>query len=569
MFEEFHRVMAFAQLHHNQSQAAGRSHKANNACNHINPDFHFNNCRFIRLIPVAFKMELCSDLILFFLFLSWMVCVRIFEAVRKYPPSCMSVPLLGRVPMIALRAWRDPHSNFYRELSRDGVSKGDVWSTFLGQRRIIGLTSYEAIYDALSRQGHDFAWRPRREDFTEYFNVDGEHSGDPARVGGILLSSGDLWREQRRFALSVLRDLGMGKNITERRIQMEASCLQEELREMAGRPFEPNPILTRTVSNVICQFVFGFRANAEDYEFQKFNQMMKKIFQEGNSTVFLSLLVPALENTFISRYFSKPFAENEKKMIAIIADKVSQVESQLTNLDDEPEHFVAAFLQKQRNEPENSTFSKRQLVFTVYDLFLAGSETTSTFLNWAFLYLAVHQDWQEQLHKEIDEELGNLNDISYNARLRCHKAMAFIDEIHRHACIVPHNGPHAVAKETIFRGFRIPADAMIIPDIESVHHDPKLWPDPQQFDPSRFLNESGEYETSKFLIPFSLGKRVCLGEGLARMEIFIFLTSILRGFAIDLDEEAKRLKGDIFIGSALDINCPGNHKVILTARQHS
>lgn len=51
-----------------------------------------------------------------------------------------------------------------------------------------------------------------------------------------------------------MRDLGMGRNVTERRIQIEAKCLDEELRTLVGKPFQPNQILTRTVSNVICQF---------------------------------------------------------------------------------------------------------------------------------------------------------------------------------------------------------------------------------------------------------------------------------------------------------------------------
>ena len=215
------------------------------------------------------------------------------------------------------------------------------------------------------------------------------HTGDP-------VSSADLWREQQRLARSVMRDLGMGRNATERRIQIEAKCLEEELRAVVGQKIVPyNMILTRAVSNIIYQFVFGFRSSPEDYEFQTFHQTLKKIFQDGSFSVFVPLLVQALENTFISKYFTKDFAENEKKCtcIAFIEDKVVQFEAQMINMDNgEPQYFVEAFLKRQQSGITDRSFCRPQLVFSVYDLFPAGSETISTFLNWAFIYLSVHRD---------------------------------------------------------------------------------------------------------------------------------------------------------------------------------
>ena len=171
------------------------------------------------------------------------------------------------------------------------------------------------------------------------------------------------------------------------------------------------------------------------------------------------------------------------------------------------------------------------------------------------------------LQEEADEELGCLSDVSYSDRARCHKISAFIDEIQRHASIVPHNLPHAVGKECFFRGYRIPQDAIVIPDIRSVHYDPVLWPQPDRFDPGRFLSASGEHQASKFLMPFSIGKRACLGESLARMEIFIFLASLLRSFDVELDEEAKALGDEVFVGHVFDIYAPKGHKVVFKARE--
>jgi len=72
----------------------------------------------------------------------------------------------------------------------------------------------------------------------------------------------------------------------------------------------------------------------------------------------------------------------------------------------------------------------------------------------------------------------------------------------------------------------------ILANIWSVHNDPELWPDPRRFDPGRHLDEDGKFVKSDKVIPFSVGPRNCLGENLARIEIFLFLVCILQKFHI-------------------------------------
>ncbi|ETE56472.1 Cytochrome protein, partial [Ophiophagus hannah] len=81
----------------------------------------------------------------------------------------------------------------------------------------------------------------------------------------------------------------------------------------------------------------------------------------------------------------------------------------------------------------------------------------------------------------------------------------------------------------------------IVPDLRSVLFDPEQWETPEKFNPNHFLDEDGKFIDREEFLPFGLGKRVCMGQQLARIEIFTFLTSLLRAFNFRLPEGVKEL----------------------------
>ncbi|XP_036048816.1 cytochrome P450 2C26-like isoform X2 [Onychomys torridus] len=287
---------------------------------------------------------------------------------------------------------------------------------------------------------------------------------------GIIFSHGNRWKEIRRFSLMTLRNLGMGKRSIEDRVQEEAQCLVDELRKTNGSPCDPTFILSCAPCNVISSIIFQ---NRFDYKDKHFLTLMEKL--------------------------------NENDQI-----------------------LSSAWVQENHNQHLEFTFEN--LSTTVTDLFSAGTETTSTTLKYALLLLLKHPHVTAKVQEEIDRVVGRNRSPSMQDRRHMPYTDAMIHEVQRFIDILPTNLPHAVTCDIKFRNYLIPKGTTVITSLSSVLCDSKEFPNPEIFDPGHFLDGNGNFKKSDYFMPFSAGKQMCVGEGLARMELFLFLTTILQNF---------------------------------------
>ncbi|XP_066569721.1 cytochrome P450 2D9-like [Amia ocellicauda] len=107
---------------------------------------------------------------------------------------------------------------------------------------------------------------------------------------------------------------------------------------------------------------------------------------------------------------------------------------------------------------------------------------------------------------------------------------AVIHEVQSYGSVVPLSASHATTQDTQVLCYSIPKGTMIIPNLSSVLYEEGRWKFPHEFNPSNFLNKEGEFVKPEAFVPFSLGPRMCLGEELACMELFLFLVTLLRCF---------------------------------------
>ncbi|KAM4668490.1 cytochrome P450 2H2-like isoform 2-T2 [Amazona ochrocephala] len=463
----------------------------------------------------------------------------------KQPPGPFALPLAGNI--LQLNPKNMPES--LRKLSE---KYGSVFTIYLGPQKVVVLYGYDVVKEALIDQADNFSGRGKFPLIKRVF-----------KGSGIVTSNGETWKQLRRFALTTLRDFGMGKRSIDERIQEEARFLVERIRNTHEKPFNPGKFLIHAVSNIICSIVFGDRF---DYEDKKFLTLINLL---DENTEYQNAVQTQLYNFFptLMEYIPGPhqkliknFEEVDKFVLEITAQHKETRDPSC------PRDFIDVFLNKMDQEQGNdhSEFTIETLATTTIDLFLAGTGTTSITLRYGLLILQKYPEVQEKVQKEIDRVIGRDRSPCMADRSQMPYTDAVIHEMQRFIDLVPLNLPHAVIKDTKFRNYFIPKDTIVFPMLGPILHDSKEFPNPEKFDPGHFLNANGTFKKSDFFMPFSAGKRVCAGEGLARMELFLFLASILQNFTLKPVVDLKDI--DITPSITSEFNIPRPHEVSFVPR---
>ncbi|KAM4668489.1 cytochrome P450 2H2-like isoform 1-T1 [Amazona ochrocephala] len=405
----------------------------------------------------------------------------------KQPPGPFALPLAGNI--LQLNPKNMPES--LRKLSE---KYGSVFTIYLGPQKVVVLYGYDVVKEALIDQADNFSGRGKFPLIKRVF-----------KGSGIVTSNGETWKQLRRFALTTLRDFGMGKRSIDERIQEEARFLVERIRNTHEKPFNPGKFLIHAVSNIICSIVFGDRF---DYEDKKFLTLINLL---DENTEYQNAVQTQLYNFFptLMEYIPGPhqkliknFEEVDKFVLEITAQHKETRDPSC------PRDFIDVFLNKMDQEQGNdhSEFTIETLATTTIDLFLAGTGTTSITLRYGLLILQKYPEVQEKVQKEIDRVIGRDRSPCMADRSQMPYTDAVIHEMQRFIDLVPLNLPHAVIKDTKFRNYFIPKDTMIFPLLTPILRDSKEFPNPEKFDPGHFLNANGTFKKSDFFMPFSAGK---------------------------------------------------------------
>ncbi|XP_064633681.1 cytochrome P450 2F3-like [Lineus longissimus] len=417
----------------------------------------------------------------------------------------------------------------YTELAKQYQS--DVVSFTLASRLFVVLNSYDAIKQAFLKQGDVFSGRP-----------ESIHKNFIAKGNGLISSEGSKWKAQRKFSLTVLRGFGMGKNGMEEKILDEIGHFLQEVEHRQGAPFDIRDLLSASVSNVISCVVFGHRFKYDDKAFVDLLSRFDENMKYGGALNPVNIL-PALRHLPGDRWHFHLMLHNVRRVQKFVQTEIDQHRE--TFEEGNQRDFIDIYLEELKQSKERaaesgneSEFNDEQLKQNILDLFFAGSETTNTTLRWAIIYMMLYPEVQQKIQKELDLVIGRERFPRTEDRARLHYTESVLLEIQRHCTMGPLAIPHTATTDAEFLGHSIPKGAMMIANIWAVHHDPRLWEKPYEFQPERFLDAEGIFRSSEYVIPFSVGRRVCLGEALAKVELYIYFTTLLQRFTLKLPEGA-------------------------------
>ncbi|KAF1752920.1 hypothetical protein GCK72_019475 [Caenorhabditis remanei] len=447
---------------------------------------------------------------------------------RNFPPGPCPLPVFGNL----LSLNKPPPG--YEAFERWTKQFGDVYTFWIGNKPYIMINTFDKIKETFVRDADTYV--NKNIPLSSVLFRGGEH--------GVIDSNGATWRDHRRFAISNLRDFGLGKNLMQEKILIEVQEIFKRFDASEGPEVEIPPAFDNAVANVINQILFGYRfIGAKQDEFLELKRILltpTRLF--GNLIIFLAMNVSLIEKILPDSVYKKPFIDFRETTFEFFNKQIENHEREVDfdDLDSENSDYVEAYLKEQRKrelQGDTETFSDVQLVNMCIDLWFAGLGTTTNTTTWAISFLLHNLKVQEKIHEELDRVIGSDRLISTADKNDLPYMNAFINESQRCTNLVPLNTQHATTRDTVINGYKIPKGTGVVAQISTVMNDEKTFPDHKTFNPDRFIDENGKLKKIDELIPFSTGKRQCLGEGLARMELFLFIANFFNRYEISPSKE--------------------------------
>ncbi|KAJ8356927.1 hypothetical protein SKAU_G00197210 [Synaphobranchus kaupii] len=416
---------------------------------------------------------------------------------KNFPPGPRPLPLVGNVFIL-------DRSRPFKTLMELKEKYGSVFSIQLGFQKMVVLSGYETVKEALVLKADQFSERP---------------------------------------------DIPIFKQITKGN----------------GQPFLATIPMNAATSNIIVSLIMGKRLEYDDENFIKLLVLNSESFKlVGGPYIQLYNMFPMLHplpgphykvlehQNILKDFFRKIFIQHREVLC-----------------ENDKRSYIDAFMSKMEEEKNNpySHFHEMNLLCSVTNLFVAGTETTSSTLFWGLLILIKHPNIQMKVHEEIDRVIGESQPRAHHRQMMPFTD-AVIHEIQRFADILPMDLPHETTSDVILQGYCIPKGTYIIPLLRSVHRDKNHWEKPDHFHPQHFLDEQGKFVKREAFMPFSAGRRLCLGETLARMELFLFFTSLVQNFCFHAPEGVNGEDIDLSPIGGLTV-CPPNIQVRALARSRN
>uniref|UniRef100_A0A8D1LKR8 Cytochrome P450 2W1 n=1 Tax=Sus scrofa TaxID=9823 RepID=A0A8D1LKR8_PIG len=427
----------------------------------------------------------------------------------RWPPGPRPLPLIGNLHL--LRVSQQDRS--FMELAKQ---YGPVFTVHLGHQKMVVLTGYEAVREALVGTRQELAGRPPIAIFQL---IQGG--------GGIFFSSGPRWRAARQLTVRALHSLGVGRAPVADKVLQELRCLTGQLDSYGGRPF-PLALLGWAPSNILFTLLFGQRFDYRDPVFVSLLGLIDEVMVLlGTPSIQLFNICPWLGALL---QLHRPVLRKIEQVRALLRTLLEARRPHPPSQGRVQSYLDALIQQGQGKDPEG-LFAEDNVVACTLDMVMAGTETTAATLQWAALLMSKHPSVQGRVQEELDRVLGPGRPPRLEDQRSLPYTNAVLHEVQRYITLLPHM-PRCTATDTRLCGYLLPKGTPVVPLLSSVLLDETQWETPRQFNPGHFLAADGCFVKRAAFLPFSAGRRVCVGESLARSELFLLFAGLLQRYRL-------------------------------------
>mmetsp|Transcript_4152 Transcript_4152/g.11707 ORF Transcript_4152/g.11707 Transcript_4152/m.11707 type:complete len:396 (+) Transcript_4152:715-1902(+) len=377
--------------------------------------------------------------------------------------------------------------------------------------------------------------------------------------GGVWIACNINWLHRRSMLNDVLMSTLSFQDIT-----TEADHLTRHMKECVGQPTCFRHLITAHIINMVSFIVFGKRFDDDSEEITKLEGLLNG--EEMNTETLMVRLMMGYNFMTVLLTSLGSLIPLNKPLKWLNGMILSQVEERKQHLDPQnPTGVVDMWLIEQSKADSSSEpFLSRIdiLVSSIMDLYFAGIETTSMTINWATKYLAKYPDMQDRIYAEIVKQIGAHGEPTFKDLAKMPFFNAFMQEVLRDSSIVPQGVEHCTTQRVKLGKYILEPNTTVTLNQYHIHHDPRYWRYPDEFNPHNFLDEAGNFKCPQQFMPFGYGSRVCIGQNLAKVELFVFLTRIIQTYKICGQDVDMSAWGDF-------LRRPTDQQLVLEPRQQA
>ncbi len=337
----------------------------------------------------------------------------------------------------------------------------------------------------------------------------------PFLGNGLLTNEGDFWKRQRKLAQPAFHS---------RRIEGYADVMVDYAQRMlsgwhTGETRRLDREMMKLTLNIVAKTLFDADVSGDA---DRVGELLTRILEASNDRLNAAFQIPDWVPTAKTRQMRRDIAELDVIIQRFIDERRGSGEDK---------GDLLSMLLQARDE-DGSGMDDQQLRDELMTIFLAGHETTAMNLTWTWYLLMQHPEIMERLKEEVDTALGDrpatladLPNLKY--------AEMVIKESMRLYPPAPSVGREPV-RDIQLGGYPVKKGAILTLSMYGLHRNPKIFPNPEVFDPERFSPENEKNIPRYGYLPFGAGPRVCIGNSFALMEARLILVTMVQQAELSL-----------------------------------